>query len=304
MESSSNQPHILIAEGAAVPRDRVERICQQHGWTVVHCDDEKRLLAELSVRSFDILITDLSFSTLPGTQLLGEIERSRPGQQVLVVTDSVDLALAADCWRQCSVISAPLDLSVLERLVLRLVAARRMRQANESWPKYPTAERSVVEFCSSELVDIRPALPAVMQLFEAGRIDDAALLRFELAFQEALTNSVEHGNLALKSEWREDVDEHGVDRYSRIKSERLLDSTYADRIVSIITEVTNDMLRITIRDQGQGFKPLSSAKADEVDGVLCHGRGMALIRAGVDEVYYRNGGTEIELVKRLSSIKS
>jgi anti-sigma regulatory factor (Ser/Thr protein kinase) len=50
-------------------------------------------------------------------------------------------------------------------------------------------------------------------------------------------------------------------------------------------------LSILIRDEGDGFDPsnISSAKASDID----HGMGIRLMRASMDEVRFRKGGTEI-----------
>jgi anti-sigma regulatory factor (Ser/Thr protein kinase) len=86
---------------------------------------------------------------------------------------------------------------------------------------------------------------------------------FTVAMQEALANAIVHGN-------HREVTRKVYVRY-------ICEPGHA--------------LSILIRDEGDGFDPsnISSAKATDID----HGMGIRLMRASMDEVRFRKGGTEI-----------
>ena len=55
---------------------------------------------------------------------------------------------------------------------------------------------------------------------------------------------------------------------------------------------------ITIRDPGPGFDVEAATRATECgSNTTTHGRGIAMMRSLMDEVVYRNGGSEVELRK-------
>lgn len=55
---------------------------------------------------------------------------------------------------------------------------------------------------------------------------------------------------------------------------------------------------ITVRDCGPGFDVEAATRAAEADmNTTTHGRGIALMRSLMDEVTYRNGGSEVEMRK-------
>jgi anti-sigma regulatory factor (Ser/Thr protein kinase) len=55
---------------------------------------------------------------------------------------------------------------------------------------------------------------------------------------------------------------------------------------------------ITIRDCGPGFDVEAATRATESGtNTATHGRGIALMRSLMDQVVYRNGGSEVELRK-------
>ncbi|MCI5064840.1 ATP-binding protein [bacterium] len=157
------------------------------------------------------------------------------------------------------------------------------------------------EVTSAEL-DAAPLTPEIFvhlrrQLPEMSTL----VLQIELAFQEALFNAHEHGNLELRSSWREEIDEQGRDKYSKIKEQRLKDPHYAKRQLEISLQLADNILRIEIRDQGSGFsydsymKGGESLEGDEV--VQVHGRGIKLMNLVMSSVEYSDGGRCVSLSK-------
>lgn len=152
------------------------------------------------------------------------------------------------------------------------------------------------ELTSREVASRELHLEVLDELTCLGRIDEPTRLRIELAFQEALTNSLEHGNLELVSDWKEEFDSAGVDRYSKVKSERLDDAQYALRRIFIEARCEAETLVITIEDEGKGF---SVGDGPVSKDIVSYGRGLKLISSNVDEVMYLKSGREIRMLKKL-----
>jgi anti-sigma regulatory factor (Ser/Thr protein kinase) len=116
-----------------------------------------------------------------------------------------------------------------------------------------------------------------------------------VALSEAVTNAIDHGNLELDSELRQD-DERV---YHRLGEERGKQSPYCERRVQVSVGVTRSEATFTIRDQGPGFDV--TKLPDPTDPTnLCRigGRGLLLIRTLMDEVRFNSLGNEITLLKR------
>ncbi len=76
------------------------------------------------------------------------------------------------------------------------------------------------------------------------------------------------------------------------------------KCIVVTMEYATGTLIVTIRDQGEGFKPESLPDPREEENLLRGtGRGIFLIRSFFDEVHFRqlHPGTEIQLVKKLTS---
>ncbi len=107
------------------------------------------------------------------------------------------------------------------------------------------------------------------ELARCGYSKDATL-HIRLALGEAIVNAVEHGN--------------GGDPNKRI---------------TIRFSVTPERALILVRDQGVGFDPSAVPEPTTGDCLpLTPGRGIMLMRAYMNEMHYREGGTEICLIKR------
>jgi serine/threonine-protein kinase RsbW len=125
----------------------------------------------------------------------------------------------------------------------------------------------------SELRAISPLVDRLMRLIEGSHCIRGEEHAVELALREALSNAVVHGNR---------LDAH--------KLVHIRCRCKVGRGISLI-----------ISDQGQGFDAHSvpdSVAAENLEAV--HGRGIRLMKCVMDEVSFRQRGTEVHMCKRLA----
>lgn len=92
----------------------------------------------------------------------------------------------------------------------------------------------------------------------------------KLALEEAMTNAVKHGNC-------NDCSKHIIVRFA----------------------VNDRRAVIIVRDEGCGFQPNAVPDPTASDRIARpNGRGIMLIRAYMDEVYFRDNGCEVYMMKR------
>jgi len=123
--------------------------------------------------------------------------------------------------------------------------------------------------------------------------------RVIVAFHEALVNAHEHGNLELRSEWRDELGADGLDLFSEIKKRRLEDNRYAERTLKIKLHFDGTFIVLHVRDEGPGYNPVELRETSAGEGTASHGRGLKLIRHFMDDVAISEGGRLLELRKRL-----
>lgn len=116
--------------------------------------------------------------------------------------------------------------------------------------------------------------------------------RVVVGLTELLINAVEHGNLCITYEektqlhlagsWQEEVDRRLALPENRGKS------------VVVRFDRTEDEIRITVRDQGEGFDWTPYLQVDPRRALHTHGRGIAMANLfSFDSLEYRGSGNEV-----------
>jgi anti-sigma regulatory factor (Ser/Thr protein kinase) len=120
-----------------------------------------------------------------------------------------------------------------------------------------------------------------------------------MAFSEALTNAVEHGNLELDSALKDGTEE-GLLHFFKERERRLTDPHYGERRIRLTVALRRSNLQIQIRNEGCGFSPARGIRLGGVpSGSLNHGLGLAMIESLVDRVTLSPDGRTITLVQTL-----
>lgn len=119
--------------------------------------------------------------------------------------------------------------------------------------------------------------------------------RLGIALEEALLNSMYHGNLEVSSALREEDDTRF---YALVEKRRTL-KPYSSRRIRVQTKFRRDQASFVISDEGPGFDISCVPDPTDPNNVerVC-GRGMLLMRTFMDQVEYNSVGNEVTLVKR------
>ncbi len=127
--------------------------------------------------------------------------------------------------------------------------------------------RSIV--IPSDLACVRGPEQAILEEIDKHNFSEDAVFAIKLTLEEAMTNAIKHGNRGDQS-----------------------------KTVTIRFFVDDTQAVICIRDQGPGFDPEEVPDPTTPDRLsLPNGRGILLMRAYMNEVLYRQNGTEIVLRK-------
>jgi len=123
---------------------------------------------------------------------------------------------------------------------------------------------------ASDLAQVGEVRRRVLEEVARKGYSSSAAFAIRLALEEGLNNAVLHGN-------GRDPNKH----------------------VEIAYDVDPKQVRITIRDEGEGFDPeaVPDPRADENLEKPC-GRGLMLMRAYMDEVRFNRRGNQVRMVKR------
>ncbi|MDD5634815.1 MAG: ATP-binding protein [Candidatus Omnitrophica bacterium] len=128
--------------------------------------------------------------------------------------------------------------------------------------------RTTIPNDSSLLKEVSKKLIARL---EERHIDDNIIFDIHVGVEEAIRNAMVHGN-----------------------------QSDPDKKVTIIAEIADNKVMITVEDEGNGFNPDNLPDPTLDENLLKEGgRGVYLIKHLMDEVRYENGGRRIIMIKCL-----
>ena len=114
----------------------------------------------------------------------------------------------------------------------------------------------------------------------------------ELAVHEAYSNGLIHGNLEIGSELRNDLQVY--DAFTRQLESRLNDPAYGGRYILLAAQIDEEIITVTIQDQGKGYEEKQLSDADDRK----HGRGLGMIRNATENLVISHGGRRTSLIFR------
>ncbi|MBX7137160.1 MAG: ATP-binding protein [Oligoflexia bacterium] len=301
MKQSRCSPKLLLADTDLRTRDALCGPLRDAGWSIDYADEPATLAACANGKFYDVVVTDLDLLTKGGLSLLSKLRELNPSQALILLSNAPGVEPVPECLRSgaASFFCKPIDSQSLKQAISRVMEFSAAHNGTSGWLHYCTQAAAHYEFDSVQLAKERFVLPLIAELERGGKIDADTKLKLDLVISEALTNSLDHGNLELLSEWREEFDGQGIDRYSLVRKERLKDPAYAGRKIFLEAHYTPHELKIVLRDQGQGFLAASKPHAPDSCEPKMHGRGITIMNSIMDRVEYTARGTTLTLTKHL-----
>ncbi len=293
---------LLIVEDDEDDRRILNRRLQQQ-WP--NCDIREAATAEDGLLEVlhelpDLVLTDHRLPQTTGIEFIGTLHQQFPAVPVIMVTgwDGEEVAVRALQAGAASYISkSMLDKQLIPTVINVLEMAQSQRNRRRVIDCLTAMDQEYQigndQDLISPLIRYLQDQAGSMYLFET-----TELLRIGIALQECLSNAINHGNLELDSELRQEDESifHTLGEARRAKW------PYCDRKVRVRATFARQQVTFVIRDEGPGF--LVNKVKDPTDKVGLHrigGRGLLLIRAFMDAVSHNARGNEITLVKYTSA---
>ena len=288
---------VLVVDDCSTDRTRAGGLLKKAGCEVRYAANGRLALEAIAESPPDAVLTDLQMPEMDGLELVTTIAREFPAVPVVLMTSIGSEAIAVQALQAGAASYVPKKELVgqLAELILRLCAAaaedRDLARLGESIVRQETVWQ-----LDADLSLLQPTVRTVRDLLARGRrLDETALMRVGIAFEEALLNAVYHGNLEVSSDLRE----HDPDEYYDLARQRCGQRPYAGRTVRVELLLEPEQARFRITDEGPGFDPASLPDPTDPENIArASGRGLLLIRTFMDEVAHSDRGNQITMVKR------
>ena len=255
--------------------------------------------------SYDMILLDFVMPQMNGLEFLAAVHETNPELPVMMISGyrTRENTLEALKLGAIGFIKKPFSLNdVLKNLRLVLNAARNKQGQG---PIISFLKKGSMEFMfkSAQIEPDKISLYLANHLGEMGFIEGPRISTVALAFNEVITNALEHGSLELPVNYFLG-NQSGESKIfiEEQKNERLSIAHYADRAITLHYQFQNDETRVTVTDEGPGFDVDSIraflASKDAPAATNNVGTGLILLKHAVDEVLFNDKGNAVTLIIR------
>jgi len=129
--------------------------------------------------------------------------------------------------------------------------------------------------------------------------DQETFMNLKLCIRELIINAMEHGNLGITFEEKSESLINGT--YIQILMDRQKSLLNSKKRIKVESSLTPERMEVVITDEGDGFdheKMLARSMNDDTNGILGHGRGIAMSKIFLDSIVYNEKGNSVRFVKK------
>jgi DNA-binding response OmpR family regulator len=278
---------------------------EEEGFKCDTAEDGLEALEKVSKgNEYDMVLLDFVMPKMNGLEFLAAVKDINPNLSVMMISGYRTRENTLEALRLGAIgfIKKPFSLNdVLSNLRLVFNVSKSKKELG---PIISHLNKGKMEFVfkTGEIEPDKISFYLATHLGEMGFISGRRITTVALALNEVLINAIEHGNLELPVNYF--VENPGAEKKETVfdlKNERLKDSQYADKKITINYQFQNDETAVTIADEGPGFDPSTVVDfliSDDLTKAEGCGRGLMLLKYAVDEIRFNEKGNEVTLVIR------
>lgn len=260
---------VLVADEAGSCQRLVDWFVKRN-FVATGREDGMKALQAFREGYYDLVLTDLILPGITGMQLLQAIKEINPRVPVIMISGygSVETVVEALKLGAENFLIKPLS----DEDLLKVVDQAMSISSSSLESKIFTGKSNQVTYLqcpSSSDVIPKVVFLAAQSAVNIGYAEHDLDNNIKLAIVEAVTNAMEHGN-----KWDE------------------------KKNVDITIDVTSSIFKITIQDYGSGFDYKHRPDPTDPENILLErGRGVFLMQAIMDEVFFSDEGRRVEMIK-------
>ena len=300
MRQSEYVMKVLIAEDNSTALNYLTAVVQKQGYAWIAAHDGAEALELFQQESPDVVITDIQMPRMDGISLLQAIREKNSDVVVIIITgegsaESASRALHAGANNY---LQKPVSDKQLLQILRKYAVLISERDAGHEMDRM-ILERSLIMQIDNR---IEATTRTAQYLLTQTKVSFSEKERLDLilGLDELLSNAIEHGNLGITQQEKEEA-LYKPDGLRLMHEQRLKDPDMASRVVTIEYHgARGKFCEWIIRDEGNGFswQDVPNPLAPETVYKPC-GRGIFLSRMIFDHVEYRDRGNVVCVRKHL-----
>jgi len=294
---------VLVVDDQSSIRYILKQMLIQLGHRAETVADGEAALRRLNDKQdIDIMLCDVQMEKVNGMEVLKSCHNLYPNMPVILMSAYTRDSVIVEALRlgACDYLIKPFEIRQLRDVIDRVNEIYSQRHRIIQHQELINEMTVDFEFKSKNLPisQMQSLIKSTIHLYSGAAQND--LLNISVAFEEALLNAHEHGNLELESGWKEDFRAgESVSMFEKIKEERLQIPKYCDRKVRIQMKISQERIALTIEDSGKGY-PVGQI-GSQADGKP-FGMGLMLIQNLMDKLSFNEAGNAITFEKYIKRI--
>ncbi|MDH4152837.1 MAG: response regulator [Nitrospira sp.] len=290
---------LLLIDPCQDTQSRITQYAHERGFSVRVVPDPEAALVRIEEDAPDIVITDLFLPDGAGVALVKELKARHEPCPVIAMGHDASERLIVDALRAGAI-------DYLHKPVAEDELASVLQHARDFLPCNPLDVTGARRFDYTLTIDSDPAyIPNVISWLlrmTASSLPPVQRLHIQGALQELLFNAVEHGNLEIQCQEKQEALANGC--YDQLLAQRLAQACLRDRQVTIRVchEQHDNHLEYRITDEGKGFpwRTLLTRSQEGYASEGASGRGIFLTKAFFPNLTYNDPGNEVTITVPLS----
>jgi two-component system, cell cycle response regulator len=291
MSTVTISAHLLVVDPCRDTQAHIAEQLQGRGFAIVTASDPTTALAVIDSAAPDIVLTDLFLPDAGGLILVKELKARHEPCPVIVMAQDAPEPLILEVLR-----SGAAD--YLHKPITEDELTQAVQRARMLLPDDPADLPGLCRCEYRVTVDSDPAhIPGIISwLIKTTASASSPLQRLHLqgALQELLFNAIEHGNLEIV--YQEKQEALAAGQYEQLLAGRLSQARLKDRRVTIHAryDKSGNSLTYRITDEGKGFewRTLLMRSQDMCGSEDVNGRGIFLARSFFPSLTYNECGNE------------
>jgi len=293
--------NILFLEKDLELRALVSGVLHEKGYHVICAERTKPAGELISESAADLVIADIRGECLSGFEILRYLNAIHPPiPSILIVRKHYDeTVLRAIRLGVFDLLVEPIRKDDLLQTIKRAEYLFYSIRLKSGFPKLVKNMTINLEFSSKDF-----QLEEIQKVFQDTLLDYSKIsaddfLTIWLGVEEALLNALEHGNLELKSNWKDQLSDGAeFSKFEEMRNKRLADPAYNKRKIKMAIEFQDGQLKVAIEDEGPGFanRSIGQGTSQKV-----YGRGLSIIDNIMDSIEINDRGNRIILLKEFNN---
>ena len=294
---SQKSETVLVVDDDPVTLECLEETVKLLGLEVLAASDGTQALQLFEHHHPDLVVTDVRMPNMDGLSLTHQLKVRRPDCPVIIVTGYGDesTAVAALKAGACDYLHKPFQISELKNTLDRALSLIRAG-VMESQALRLLGKLTWSFEIENDLEYLGGILTVMLRPVDVW-LPESDQLHLRMGLQELLINAVEHGNLGITAEEKQEALMN--DTYDALLDSRRQIPINAARRVTVWME--NDpgshTFQCRICDEGEGFdwEPLLQGNGETIPALGGSGRGIFLVKTLIPQIQYFGCGNEVTL---------